>query len=112
MTCDTQQQVADRIESGGPRAQSAKIPPRARPRLPVTQKASASLMALPQRTSGPVPRWADLDEAAEYLGVSPLTVRRRIADGTIPGHRLGRRVLRVDLNEVDAAMEPVPASKS
>jgi excisionase family DNA binding protein len=46
-------------------------------------------------------RLASIDDAAEYGDVSTKTIRRRIADGTITGYRLGPRLLRVDLNEVD-----------
>lgn len=37
--------------------------------------------------------------AAENLGVSVKTIRRRIADGTVRGYRV-RRLIRVDLNEL------------
>ncbi len=47
--------------------------------------------------------------AAEVYGVSPKTVRRRIADGTIPAHRLGPRLIRVDLADVERALRLVPA---
>ncbi|MCF4122079.1 helix-turn-helix domain-containing protein [Antribacter sp. KLBMP9083] len=40
-----------------------------------------------------------LSEAAEAFGVSVKTIRRRIADGTIAGYRVGR-LIRVDLEEV------------
>lgn len=40
-----------------------------------------------------------LAEAAAHLHVSVKTLRRRIADGTITGYRVGRLV-RVDLNEL------------
>lgn len=48
--------------------------------------------------------------AADYLGVCQRTVRRRIADGTIRGYRFGPRSLRVDLNEVEAALRPIPTA--
>jgi len=37
--------------------------------------------------------------AAENLGLSVKTIRRRIADGTIRGYRVGR-LIRVDLDEL------------
>ena len=49
--------------------------------------------------------------AADYLGVCQRTVRRRIADGTIRGYRFGPRSLRVDLNEVEAALRPIPTAQ-
>ncbi|WP_448712170.1 helix-turn-helix domain-containing protein [Microbacterium profundi] len=41
-----------------------------------------------------------LTVAAERFGVSVKTLRRRIADGTIRGYRVGR-LIRVDLHELD-----------
>lgn len=51
-------------------------------------------------------RYAKITEAAEYLGVSPRTVRTMIADGRLTGYRSGPRLVRVDLNEIDRAMRP------
>ncbi len=58
--------------------------------------------------SNPARRWASLDAAAEYLGVSTKTLRRMIAAGTVTGYRAGPRLLRVDLNELDAALSRIP----
>lgn len=56
-------------------------------------------------------RYVSLDEAANYLSVSVFTVRRRIASGEITGYRIGRsRAIRVDLNELDAMMRPIPTA--
>lgn len=51
-------------------------------------------------------RYISLQAAAEYLGVTDRTVRAMIADGRLTGYRNGPRLVRVDLNEVDAAMRP------
>ena len=51
-------------------------------------------------------RYAKPSEAAEYLGVTTRTIRQMIADGRLTGYRSGNRLVRVDLNEVDAAMQP------
>jgi excisionase family DNA binding protein len=51
-------------------------------------------------------RYAKLGEAADYLDVTPRTVRQMIADGRLTGYRSGTRLVRVDLNEIDAAMQP------
>jgi excisionase family DNA binding protein len=54
-------------------------------------------------------RLESIDSAAERHGIATKTIRRRIADGTIPAYRLGPRLLRVDPAEVDAALlSPVP----
>jgi len=55
-------------------------------------------------------RYAKLSEAAEYLGVTDRTVRQMIADGRLTGYRSGSRIVRVDLNELDAAMRPFGGS--
>ena len=52
---------------------------------------------------------ATLSEAAAILRCDVKTVRRRIADGTITGYRMGPRHLRVNLDEVhERLMKPVP----
>jgi excisionase family DNA binding protein len=52
-------------------------------------------------TAAPTPRphLVSLAAAAEQFGVSVQTLRRRIADGTITGYRVGR-LIRVDPDEV------------
>ncbi|GLP83563.1 hypothetical protein TUM20984_49830 [Mycobacterium antarcticum] len=47
-----------------------------------------------------------MQQAAEYMGVSLRTCREWIAQGKITGYRINARVIRVDLNELDAAFEP------
>ena len=49
-------------------------------------------------------RLASINETANYVGVNPKTIRRRIADGTLTGHRVGPRLIRIDLDEVDAQL--------
>ena len=51
-----------------------------------------------------VRRYVTLAEAAEYAAVNPRTLRRRIAAGHLTGFRLGPRVVRVDLNELDRVL--------
>lgn len=46
-------------------------------------------------------RYATLEQAGEYLGVTSRTIRMMIADGRLTGYRNGPRIVRVDLNEVD-----------
>lgn len=55
-------------------------------------------------------RYVTLEEAGDLLGCHPRTVRRLIAAGRLTGYRLGGRLLRVDLAEVDAVMRPLPAA--
>lgn len=57
------------------------------------------------------PRYASLATAAEYAECGQKTIRRRISDGTITGYRMaGSRLIRVDLNEVDTMLRPIPAA--
>ncbi len=51
-----------------------------------------------------------IGQAAEYAGVSSKTIRRRISDGSLAGYRMGNRLIRVDLNELDAMLRPIPAT--
>ena len=55
-------------------------------------------------------RYASLAQAAQYLGCDERTIRRCVARGELRGYRLGSRIIRVDLNEVDAIMKPIPTA--
>lgn len=52
-----------------------------------------------------------VEQAAEYLGVNPLTVRRRIACGQIPGYRLGPRLIRIKREDLEALLQRIPTAK-
>lgn len=54
-------------------------------------------------------RMSSLPEAAAQFGVSVKTLRRYISAGRITGYRFGPRMLRVDLNELDALLRPLAA---
>lgn len=57
-------------------------------------------------------RLGGLTLAAEYLGVCDRTVRRMIAAGELTGYQVGkRRILRVDLDEVERLARPIPSAK-
>lgn len=49
--------------------------------------------------------WATVHEAALYLKVSDKTIRAQIRSGKIPAHRLGPTLIRIDLDELDAALQ-------
>jgi len=57
-------------------------------------------------------RTAPLKTTSEQYGVSERTLRRYIAQGKITGYRLGPRMIRVDLDEVEALLEPIPTAKA
>lgn len=50
----------------------------------------------------------DIPTAAGIVGTSTKFIRRRIADGTLPAYRIrGSKLLRVDMADVLALMQPV-----
>lgn len=55
-------------------------------------------------------RLASLTEAADYLGTCVKTIRRYIAAGKLTGYRAGPRLIRVDLDELDAMLSPIPTA--
>lgn len=57
-------------------------------------------------------RLASVAEAAEYADVCTRTIRRYIADGRITGYRVGARLVKVDLAEVDSKLvRPIPTGR-
>lgn len=57
-----------------------------------------------------VRRLESIPHTADYVGVSTKTIRRMISRGQLTGLRLGTRLIRVDLNEVDAILRPIPTT--
>ena len=58
--------------------------------------------ARPERENGSVGRgYCGVAEAARYLDVSEKTIRKAIANGTLPAYRWGSRVLKVKLSDLD-----------
>lgn len=54
--------------------------------------------------------WIKPAEAAEHLGVTDRTIRNYVASGLLTGYRLGSRAMRLDLDEVDALLRPIPTA--
>lgn len=50
------------------------------------------------------PRYATVAEAAEYGAMNQHTIRRMIDGGQLTRYAHGTRILRVDLNELDALL--------
>lgn len=48
--------------------------------------------------------------AAEHLGLSVKTIRRWVAQGRIQGYRVGTRLIRVDLDELEQLARPIPTA--
>jgi excisionase family DNA binding protein len=59
----------------------------------------------------PERRYVSLANAAKYADCNERTLRRHIATGDITGYRLGR-VYRVDLNELDEWLKPIPTGRT
>jgi excisionase family DNA binding protein len=49
-------------------------------------------------------------QAAVYAGVHTDTIRRYISQGLLTGYRLGNKLIRIDLDELDAMLRPVPTA--
>lgn len=76
-----------------------------------------STSATPSRPRRPAPkpaprRPASIATAAEHYDVTTRTIRRWIADGKLPAWQVAGRLIRVDLDDVDALARPVPAAGS
>jgi excisionase family DNA binding protein len=54
--------------------------------------------------------YLSLPDAAEYLGQSVKTLRRRISAGTLPAYRFGPRSIRVRLADLEASGHRVPSA--
>jgi excisionase family DNA binding protein len=54
-------------------------------------------------------RYGSLALGAETLDVSERTIRRMIANGLIKGFKVGPRLVRVDLNEIEALPVLIPS---
>lgn len=55
-------------------------------------------------------RWLNLQDAAQYAGLSEKTLRRYIAAGRLTGYRVGPRALRIDADELDGLFRRIPTA--
>ena len=60
----------------------------------------------------PASPWLTEQPAATHLGIAPRTLRRWISEGKVRAHRAPSGRLRFRLEDLDAAMTPVPTSGS
>lgn len=63
-------------------------------------------------TPTPAPDYLSLDDVAARLGVSVKTARRRVADGTLPAVRIGRRLIRVPASALESVGRPLTVAKA
>jgi excisionase family DNA binding protein len=54
------------------------------------------------------PEWLSLQQAANIYGVSVDTLRRRVVTGDLPASRLGRRIIRVRVEDLNHMFRPIP----
>lgn len=62
-------------------------------------------------TTKALPVYLSLEEAAQVMSLSVKTIRRRIADGTIPAYQCGRRPIRIRLEDLEAALRRIPSAR-
>ena len=51
-----------------------------------------------------------IGQAAEYADVHPMTMRRWISAGRIRAYRVGPRLVKVDIADLDAMLRPIPTA--
>lgn len=61
--------------------------------------------------SQPTPEWLSLQQAALIYGISVDTLRRRIATGALPASRIGARLIRVRIADLDEVCRPVTVNE-
>lgn len=55
-------------------------------------------------------RFVSLRAASDYVDVTERTIRNYIAQGRLTGYRLGNRSIRVNLDELEALLTPIPTA--
>jgi excisionase family DNA binding protein len=56
--------------------------------------------------------YLSLTDAAEVVGQSVKTLRRRIASGALPAYRFGPRSIRVRLEDLEASGRRIPSART
>lgn len=55
-------------------------------------------------------RLVSIADAAEYADVHPATIRRYISSGRLTGYRVGPRLVKIDLAELNDLARPIPTA--
>ncbi len=92
---------------------SSGVPVTAKPGNGSRGRASSRATAAPRAGTGRVARrrLVSLAVAATHADVSTRTLRRYISHGRLTGYRVGPRLIKVDLNELDAMARPIPTAR-
>ncbi len=77
-------------------------------REPTSPPPSTTPSALAPRL--PARRLVTIQAAADHLDISTKTVRRYIAAGLLTAYRVGPRLLKIDVAEVDGLLHPIPTA--
>jgi excisionase family DNA binding protein len=56
----------------------------------------------------PVRQWGSIQHGAQLFSCSERTIRRKVAAGELTAYRLGARMIRIDLNELERLLRPIP----
>jgi excisionase family DNA binding protein len=66
--------------------------------------------ASPRRRHAPNPkRLVGTTAAAEYAGLGVRTIYRYVAEGRLTGYRVGPKLIKIDLSELDRLARPIAA---
>lgn len=55
--------------------------------------------------------WVSLREAAQIYAISTYTLRRRIASGDLPAVKLGYKLIRVRISDLDKLFPAIPTNR-
>ncbi len=67
-------------------------------------------MSVPQ-TQRVTSEWLSLREAAKIYAVSTYTLRRRISSGDLPAVKLGYKLIRVRIEDLDKLFPAIPTAR-
>lgn len=56
--------------------------------------------------------WVSLREAAKIYAISTYTLRRRIASGDLPAVKLGYKLIRVRIEDLDKLFPAIPTERT
>jgi excisionase family DNA binding protein len=57
------------------------------------------------------PEWVSLREAAKIYAVGTYTLRRRIASGDLPAVKLGYKLIRMRISDLDRLFPAIPTTR-
>lgn len=77
------------------------------PDIPSARPARKSAAPSRAQRRQPAPAYFGIPDAAAYLGVDHKTVRRLITSGELPAGRLGKRLIKIKVSDLDALLVPM-----